>query len=256
MQCGGTGHAPNVAQARQSCSASGVIAGDEQIRCRIEKMAELVAFGGKILGGMRICWNIGAHAHYDFNPRGAHGMDLVRIICHQFERANSKDPKYFHRKRIIAQVHGMPKSKIGFDCVEPPILQLIGAEFFHQADAAALLMLVNKHSSALLRDGAKGKMKLLIAVAPHRVKDLSGGALRMNADKRRGSVDVSKGQGQHSLRAVSCCMLVEIGAFKRQKLEFCPAGWEDHICNFVQRNRGLAPFMPFFIAGRRSLIRR
>ena len=32
-------------------------------------MTELVAFGGKIVSGMRIAWNIGAHAPYDFNPR-------------------------------------------------------------------------------------------------------------------------------------------------------------------------------------------
>ncbi len=130
-------------------------------------MTELVAFGGKILSGMRIGRNIGARAPCDFNPCGANGLKFFRIIGHQLERADVEEAKNFYRERIITQVHCMSKPEIGFNRVEPLILQLIGAEFLCQADAATFLKLVDQYSSALLRNGAQGKMKLLIAVAPH-----------------------------------------------------------------------------------------
>jgi hypothetical protein len=50
-------------------------------------------------------------------------------------------------------------------------------------------------------------------------------------------------------------MTVEIGAFKRQEVEVRPAGWEDYICNFLQRHQcGGAPFMPFVLQIRTAFI--
>jgi len=186
MQSGGTGVDCIVAQIRRRCAASEVIARIRETRCRANKMAEPVAFGGKIFGGMRISWNISAYASHNFNSRRANGINLFRVIGHQLERAKIEEPKDFYRKRIIAQVHWVSKPKVGFNCVEPLILKLIGAEFLNQADTATFLMLVDKHSSTLLRDCAQSKMKLLITVTSHGVENLSGHALRMNANKWRG----------------------------------------------------------------------
>ena len=94
-------------------------------------------------------------------------MNLLRIIGHQLERTNVEEPKDFYGVPITAQVHSMSKPKIGINCVESLILQLIGTEFLDQADAATFLMLVDKHSRALFRDCAQGQMKLLITVTSH-----------------------------------------------------------------------------------------
>jgi len=249
MQGGGTRPACDVVQLQKRCAANGVTAGIEAIRCRVKEMTEHVAFGGEISSGMRIRWNISAHASCNFNPCRANGLNLVRIVGHQLQLANVEEPQDFYRERKIAQIHCVSKPEIGFNCVEPLILKLIGAEFLNQADAAAFLMLVDEHSSASLRDCAQGQMKLLITVTPHGVEDLSRHALRMNANKWRGAVDIAQNQGQYRLSRFSNCMRAGIGAFKGQQVEVRPTGWEDHICDFLQSHqRGRAPFMPFVLS--------
>lgn len=217
-------------------------------------MTEHVPFGGKISSRMRIRWNIGAHTPRDFNPCRANRMNLVRIVGHQSQRANVEESKDFYRERIIAQVHRMSKPEIGFNGVEPLILQLIGAEFFIQAYTAAFLMIVDKHSGAFFRDSAQSKMKLLITVTPHGVEDLSRYTLRMNANKRRDCVDVPQNQGQNRLRAFCFRMVVGIGPFKGLQVEVRPTGWKHHIRDFLQRpQRGCAPFKrSFFMSERHS----
>ncbi len=53
-----------------------------------------------------------------------------------------RKPKNLHRELVITQINGMSQAQIRFDRIEPLILQCIGAQFFHQTDAAPLLMLV------------------------------------------------------------------------------------------------------------------
>ena len=52
---------------RYRCAASGVNAGDEETSRRIGKMTEFVAFSGKVVSGMKVAWNISAHAPCDLN---------------------------------------------------------------------------------------------------------------------------------------------------------------------------------------------
>jgi len=238
---------------QQRCAATGAIAVIEGVGSRVKEVTELVAFGGKIFSGMGIGRNIGAHSSCDFNSRRAHGMNFFRIIGHQLEFANVEEPKDSYRERIIAQVDCVSKLEIGFSCVEPLILQLIGAEFFNQADAATFLKIVDKHSSALFRDCTQGQMKLLIAITPHGVENLTSHALRMNADEWRGAMDISESQGKNCFRTFS--RIAGAGGFKGQKVEICPAGGEDNLGDLRQRHQcGRAPFRPFVCRGGTSYI--
>jgi hypothetical protein len=59
-------------------------------------------------------------------------------------------------------------------------------------------------------------MKLLITVTPHGMEYLSSHALRMYANKRRGSVNISQSQRKNSLDGFSFCIFVLAGTFKGQ----------------------------------------
>jgi hypothetical protein len=66
------------------------------------------------------------------------------------------------------------------------ILQLVCPELGHQADAAALLLLVEKDSRAFCGDALEGKLKLEAAVAAERAEDVASEALRVYADHGSG----------------------------------------------------------------------
>ena len=149
---------------------------------------------------------------------------FFRIIGHQLERANVEEPKNFYRERIITQVHRMSKSKIGFDCVEPLILQLIGAEFFHQADAATLLMLIDEHSCALLRDCAQRQMKLLIDNRTAGSGRPLPSCIGNECEPAEGICGYPPESRPAPFRRLSFCMLVGIGTFKGQQVESLPSG--------------------------------
>jgi hypothetical protein len=88
----------------------------------------------------------------------------------------------------------MPEAKVGLDSIESRVLQFVGAKLFHQANAPAFLIFIEKNSCTLFSDAAQSKMKLIVAVATKRVKDISSSALRVNADKGRLRVNVSENQ--------------------------------------------------------------
>src|SRR5580692_11455797 len=116
----------------------------------------------------------------------------------------------------------MPQPKVRFNCVQPSILQLIRTQLLHQADTATFLEFVDEHSCTLCRDDAKSQMKLVMAVAPHRVKDFPCRALRMNADDRRGAVNVPQSQSKRRLHLARLPVCVD--TFKGQQAKVGPTG--------------------------------
>ena len=67
--------------------------------------------------------------------------------------------------------------EVGFDGVEALVLELVGAELGHEADAAAFLLLVEQDAGAFVGDVAEGEVELVVAVAAERVEDVAGEAL-------------------------------------------------------------------------------
>lgn len=65
----------------------------------------------------------------------------------------------------MAAVGFVAQLERGFDGVEAPILKLIGAELRHEADAAALRLLVEKDARARIRDSSQRALDLLAAIA-------------------------------------------------------------------------------------------
>ena len=91
---------------------------------------------------------------------------------------------------------------VGFDGVEALVLELVGAELGHEADAAAFLLLVEQDAGAFVGDAGEREVELVVAVAAQGVEDVAGEALRVDADDGRRGVDVAEDEGDGGLDAL------------------------------------------------------
>ena len=82
-----------------------------------------------------------------FKPR-----HLGRIVGQQPHRIDPEAAQHCRGETIVALVIGETEAAVGIDRVEPAVLQLIGAQFVGQPDAAALLAQVKQHPAASLAD--------------------------------------------------------------------------------------------------------
>src|SRR6185312_2290386 len=103
---------------------------------------------------------------------------------------------------------------VGLHGIEALILQLIGPEFRHQADAPAFLHFIEKNACAGLRDQRKRHFQLLAAVAAQRTEHVAGEALGVNAYQRWRSMDVAQNQRD------GLFLTAILGAVSRWKLAF------------------------------------
>ncbi len=81
------------------------------------------------------------------------------------------------------------------------VLELVGAEFCHEADAAAFLLFVEEDAGAEGGDLGEGQLELQAAVAAEGAEDVASEALGMDADEWRGGVDVAHDQGYQAFYA-------------------------------------------------------
>ena len=100
----------------------------------------------------------------------------------------SAGSSYARQSAAIAQLD------VGFDGVHALVLQFVGFELGHQADAAALLLLVEQNAGACWAILLRASSSCKTAVAAQRAEDVAGEALRVNADERRSGVDVAHDQ--------------------------------------------------------------
>jgi hypothetical protein len=121
-------------------------------------------------------------------------------------------------------------------------LKFISAQLLHEADASALLVLIEQHPCPFICNDTQGEVELIVAVTPKRVENISRRALRMNANYRRGTVDIAQNQGQRSLHAFFPWFMFGMHAFEGQQAEVCPMGWETYISDlFYFHQLGINP---------------
>ncbi len=67
-----------------------------------------------------------------------------------------------HRQadRVVTLVGGKAQALVGFDGIGAAVLQLVGADLVHQANATAFLTQVQQHATAFACDGAHGGFQL------------------------------------------------------------------------------------------------
>ena len=102
----------------------------------------LLLFGSQVRKGVRgrrdLAGDLG-----DRDTRGGQRAGLVGVVR---EEANSPNPKFVQDRGGQAEVPAIrPEAQgvVGIDRVEAGVLQFVSPQLCHQADAAALLVLVN-----------------------------------------------------------------------------------------------------------------
>lgn len=146
-------------------------------------MAELVALGLEIKAVDSIGLDFDRDALDHFKTIALEADDLFRIIGQQGDLAHPEIPENLGADAIVAQVGLVAEGLIGFDRILALVLQGIGHDLFGEADAAPLLAHVEQDPAALLFNFTQGKFELFPAVAAHRMKDIAGEALGVDADQ-------------------------------------------------------------------------
>ena len=157
----------------------------------------------------------------DRDTRGGQRAGLVRVVR---EEANSPYAKLVQDRGGQAEVPTIrPEAQgvVGIDRVEAGVLKLVGPQFRHQADAAALLVLVDHQPAAFRGDGPHGDLQLVVAVAAQRPEHLAGEALRMDAHEGRALGQIAEDQCERGIRLSRA---VHNHALKRHGLKHSPLG--------------------------------
>src|SRR5208283_3194015 len=89
------------------------------------------------------------------------------------------------RQSVVAQVRRKAELHIRFHRVETVILQLVGTELVHQADAAAFLVFVDQQAAPTLDNLVERQFQLRAAIAAQAVQHIAGQTLRVYANQGR-----------------------------------------------------------------------
>lgn len=138
--------------------------------------------------------NLNGDALDDLDADQFKSLDFFRVVGDETDRFDTKLLEDLGWELEIAAVGLVAQLEAGFDGVEALILQLVGAELRHEANAAAFRLLVEKDADARIRDSSHRELNLLAAIAAQRVEDLAVKALGMDPDDRGCAVDVSHDQ--------------------------------------------------------------
>src|SRR6516225_10711502 len=132
----------------------------------------------------------------DREPVAFDSDELPRVVAQQAHRSYANLAQDLYTNSVIALIGLESQALVGFDRVEPLVLQLVRPDFVGQTDAAAFLIQVQQHAPALARDSAKRRVELRATIAPCRVEDGAGQARRVNADEDVAAVaDVAADEG-------------------------------------------------------------
>ena len=159
------------------------------------EVAHLVALGFEVALEGGFGGDGGGDALDDGDAGGFEGGDLLGVVGDEADAGDAELAEDGGGEFELAVVGAEAEAFVGFDGVETLVLQFVGAELGHEADAAALLLFVEQDAGALAGDEAEREVELVVAVAAQGVEDVSGEALGVDADQRRGfGVEVAHGE--------------------------------------------------------------
>ena len=153
-------------------------------------MAELVLFCAEIRAGTAAGLWLAGDAFGDADAGALELPHLVGIVGEKTDFAGAELFQDFSGEAVVARVGREAEFIVGFDGVHAGVLELVGFELVHQADAAALLREIEQDAGARFADFFEGEFELGAAVAAFGGEDVAGEALRVDADQRRGTVAV------------------------------------------------------------------
>jgi len=221
----------------------------------IEEVAHFFSFGFEIAAAGLVVSGDAGDAFGDGDARGFEGSNFVRVVREKAHGADSEMAEDGSGELVVAEVAFEAELFVGFDGVGAQILELVGAEFVHEADAAAFLEFVDDDAASGGSDFGEGDFELSAAVAAEAVENVSGEALGVDAHERRGiGGDIAHDErhgfvdstGRLALEAIDPEGAVfggEVGLGDLAELKVF--GWNNFIImNRQGRDRGSAPGCP------------
>ena len=203
-------------------------------------MSHLLLLGAEVALEGLLRRNLRGDAFGDCDAGGFECGDLVGVVGHE---ANSRDAEELEdggRHFIRAAIRGVAELLVSLDGVTAVVLQLVGAQLGHEANAAAFLLLVKKNACASFGDFFERELKLEAAVAAEGAEDISSEALGVDANQRRRGVDIAHDESDEALDGRlrrGCAGAAGLGcgeaAFKSEDAEVSPARRKIGLGNFL-----------------------
>ncbi|CWO97868.1 Uncharacterised protein [Neisseria meningitidis] len=119
------------------------------------------------------------------NPSIFQGLDFFGVVGQQFDRADAQIFVDRLRQTEIAGIDGQPECQIGFNRIHTLVLQMIGADFVNQPDAASFLTQIDDDAAPLCLYRPHGRFKLRSAVAFSREQRIARQAFGVDARQNR-----------------------------------------------------------------------
>lgn len=102
-------------------------------------MAHLVAFGHQVADVLRVGAHRQRHPLDDVQSITVQADTFGRVVGQQPHRAHTEVDEYLRTDAVIPCVSGQSELEVGIHGVLAGVLQLIGLQLVHQADAAAFV---------------------------------------------------------------------------------------------------------------------
>jgi len=164
---------------------------------------------------------------------GLQGGYFFRIVRDEADGRDLEVLQDFGGELEVAIVGLIAELLVGFDRVEALVLEFVGAELGHEADAAAFLVFVEQDAGAFGGDAAEGEVELVVAVAAEGVEGVSGKALGVDADDGGvcrisvcRSLDVAHDEGYGRFEGLAGRVSGDRDALEAEDAEVSPAGGE------------------------------
>src|SRR6266850_3350434 len=183
-----------------------------------EEVAELLLLRAQVGEGLRCGQRLAGNARRDLDASVGERADLVRVVREQSHAANAERVHDRSGQAEIPVVGHESQRQIGADGIEAGVLQLVGTQLRHQADAAAFAIVVDDQPAVFGGDEAHGERELLGAIAAQRPEHLPGHALRLQAHERRAAAELAMNERQRAFNAVGSV------ALEAERLERAPPG--------------------------------
>ena len=150
-----------------------------------EQVSQFFFLGLEVFLGMRVGRDLTGNALDNGDSGALESGNFVGIVRKQTYCADAEGLQHLGRESEFSMVRFESQAFVGFDGIEPDVLQLVRLKLCHQADPSALLLLVNKDARTLPGDHGKSHFQLLAAIATEGPENIASEALRMDTHQGR-----------------------------------------------------------------------
>ena len=136
-------------------------------------MPHAFLFGFKVALVVLVGLHLDGHVFGDFEAVGFEAHALHGVVGEQAHFAYADEVQNLCAHAVVAFVGVVAQVNVGVDGVVALLLQFVGRNFGHEANAASLLVEVEHHAFALLLNHAHGLVQLFAAVAACGAEDVA-----------------------------------------------------------------------------------